>query len=116
MRKNKGYVDEQFANPVARIDIATGQGFCRIREVWSREDCVSLTFEEHEALREKERQAVYEALREKEKQAAAAAEAKAEPAASSESADAKPKKPGRKCSGRPSMKALRGAWGKRAAI
>lgn len=30
-------MESQFENPIAKIDIATGRGFCKIFEVWDRD-------------------------------------------------------------------------------
>ncbi|NLI14559.1 hypothetical protein [Pelotomaculum propionicicum] len=31
------FMDNQFENPIVKIDIATGRGFCKIFEVWDRD-------------------------------------------------------------------------------
>lgn len=39
--KNLGYgkrkLDKQFKNPIAEVDIRTGEGYCRILEHWDNE-------------------------------------------------------------------------------
>lgn len=39
-RKMLEEIEEQFINPIAQINIETGEGYCRIKEIWEQEGMV----------------------------------------------------------------------------
>lgn len=37
MGYRKSELDKQFKNPIVEVDIQTGEGYCRLQEIWDSE-------------------------------------------------------------------------------